>query len=304
MMVTNTSSNSYRYAMNQLFNIALGCALTVALCPAAQAQVASRLDRIAWEHGPAVVQVGDQATLNLPESFVFTHATGARKFLEIAQNPPDGDEVGVLAPEDLSWFAILRFSGDGHIREDEKDSLHADSILASFRQGTEESNEERKRRGWSTVSILGWVQAPHYDDRTHNLEYSLRGRQEDGEIVNHYTRILGRRGVMLVDFVTGMDNFQTQLVAFRQAMSGFSYTSGNDYLAFVQGDKVAQYGLTGLIVGGAAATAAQTGLFKYLWKLIVAVIVGMGALLKKLFSPCQPERQGLSTGGVFQERRY
>jgi hypothetical protein len=92
---------------------------------------------------------------------------------------------------------------------------------------------------------------------------------------------------MTVDFVAGMDSFQTQIVAFRQAMRGFTYTPGNNYLAFVQGDKVANIELTGLVVGGAAAIAAKAGLFKYLWKLIVAAVAGVGGLLKKLFSPRQ-----------------
>jgi len=51
----------------------------------------------------------------------------------------------------------------------------------------------------------------------------------------------------------------------------------------VKGDKVAEYGLTGLIVGGAAAVAAKAGVFKWLWKVILAGIVGIGAFFKKLF---------------------
>ena len=90
---------------------------------------------------------------------------------------------------------------------------------------------------------------------------------------------------MTVDFVAGIEGFQTQILAFRRAMQGFSYTPDNNYLAFVQGDKVAEYGLTGLVVGGAAAVASKAGVFKYIWKLIVASLAGLGTLLKKLFAP-------------------
>jgi uncharacterized membrane-anchored protein len=92
---------------------------------------------------------------------------------------------------------------------------------------------------------------------------------------------------MTVDFVAGPERFQTQIVAFRQAMRGFAYTPGNDYLAFVRGDKVAAYGLSALVIGGTGAVLAEAGLFKFLWKLIVAAVAGAGALLKKLFSPQQ-----------------
>jgi uncharacterized membrane-anchored protein len=53
-------------------------------------------------------------------------------------------------------------------------------------------------------------------------------------------------------------------------MQGFSYTSGNRYAEFMKGDKVAGYGLTALIAGGAAAAAVKTGLFAKLFKVIAA----------------------------------
>ena len=56
------------------------------------------------------------------------------------------------------------------------------------------------------------------------------------------------------------------------------------------GDKIAEYGLTALVVGGAGAAAAKAGLLKGLWKfllagwkLVIAAIVGLGALLKRIF---------------------
>ena len=59
----------------------------------------------------------------------------------------------------------------------------------------------------------------------------------------------------------------------------------------MKGDKVAEYGLTALVVGGAAAVATKVGLFKYLWKLllvgwklVVAALAGLGAALKRLFT--------------------
>ena len=117
--------------------------------------------------------------------------------------------------------------------------------------------------------------APHYNSSTHNLEWSLKGRDEDGQVVvNHYTRFLGRRGVMTVDFVAGIDNFSTQLVTFKGAMDGFAYTRDNSYLAFVQGDKLAEYGLTGLVVGGTAIRQGRA--VQILWKLIVAAFAAQG----------------------------
>ena len=281
-------SRTIHQKVNSIFTLGLAGMMSVALCQAVDAQETNAISQIAWQHGPAVVELGDQATMNLPKGFVFTGAGGATKFLELTQNPPSGRELGILASEDVSWFAILSFSKDGYVRDDEKDSLDANGMLVSIQQVTEEANKERKQRGWGSISVLGWMQPPHYDGSTHNLEWSIKGRDEDGQVVvNHFTRLLGRHGIMTVDFVADTASFQTQIVSFQQAMRGFAYTAGNSYSAFVQGDKVAEYGLSALVVGGATAVAANAGLFKYLYKLIVAAIVGIGGLLKKLFSSRQ-----------------
>ena len=49
-------------------------------------------------------------------------------------------------------------------------------------------------------------------------------------------------------------------------------------------DKLAEYGLTALVVGGGAAVLAQTGLLAKLWKPIAAFFVALGLGVKKLFS--------------------
>lgn len=61
-------------------------------------------------------------------------------------------------------------------------------------------------------------------------------------------------------------------------ISGFSYVQGKRYSDFTKGDKIAEYGLAGLIAVGGA------GLLIKFWKPLVALVVAAGAGLKKLFS--------------------
>jgi uncharacterized membrane-anchored protein len=46
---------------------------------------------------------------------------------------------------------------------------------------------------------------------------------------------------------------------------------------------VAEYGLTGLILGGGLLAAAKTGLLAKLWKPIAAGLFVVGAFLKRIF---------------------
>jgi len=89
---------------------------------------------------------------------------------------------------------------------------------------------------------------------------------------------------MSVTVVSGVVEMDSTIPAVRKVMEGFSYTPHNRYLAFVKGDKVAEYGLTALVVGGAAAAASKSGLLKWVWKLLLVAIVVVGGLIKKLFS--------------------
>lgn len=260
--------------------------------PVVFGQDPAEVAKISWEHGPTLSKLGTQAQVNVPKGFLFTDSEGSRKFAELNQNVPSGREVGVLAPDDLKWFVVFEFDESGYIKDDEKSSLDADAMLKSIQSANERGNEERKRRGWGTVTVLGWVHAPHYDESTSNLEWSTKAKDEQGNLVsNHNTRYLGRRGVMRVTLVTDPDALASTLLQYRKVMSGFSYTPDNSYRAFVKGDKVAEYGLTALVVGGAAAAAAKTGFLKSFWKLIVAALVGLGSLLKRLFSSKAPQSE-------------
>jgi uncharacterized membrane-anchored protein len=45
-------------------------------------------------------------------------------------------------------------------------------------------------------------------------------------------------------------------------LQNYSFNEGEKYSEFRSGDKIAEYGLSALIVGGAAAAAVKTGAFK------------------------------------------
>jgi len=244
---------------------------------------------IDWQDGPTVGQLGDLAEIKVPDGYRFAGKQGAQKFMELAQNPTSGRELGILVPatksEEDFWFIIFEFDDIGYVKDDEKDKLDADSILESFREGTESANELRKERGWPTMEVLGWQQAPFYDPKTNNLTWALRGKSSDStnESINYSVRLLGRKGAMSVDLVMGPHQTTAVVPQFEGLVSGFSYQSGQTYSEFKSGDKLAAYGLTALIAGGAGAVALKTGLLQKFWKLIVAAVIALIAGIKKFF---------------------
>jgi len=246
---------------------------------------------IEWQEGPVLGKLGDFAAVKVPEGFKFAGKDGAKRFLELTHNPPNGRETGVIIPanpeEGNFWFVIFEFDPVGYVKDEDKDKLDAAALLKSLTEGTEASNEVRKERGWEAFHIVGWHKPPFYDAKTNNLTWAIRGRgdkQGEDETINYSTRILGRRGTMNVDLVLGSGGVEATVPQFETILGGFEYVEGQRYAEFKAGDKIAEYGLAALITGGAAAVALKSGLLQKFWKLIVLGFVALAGVLKRAFA--------------------
>lgn len=244
----------------------------------------SPLDKVKWVHGPTQVNLGNIASVNLPEGYMFADADDTRNIImPLMETPSSGNELGFVMPSNAQWQALFQFSEEGYIKDDEKGSLNADAILNAIKKNTDITNEERKKRGWEVLTIVGWQQPPHYDSNTNNLEWAIRVQSVSGQAANYNTRLLGRKGVMSVTLVCDPLKLAEYTPDYKMILANYNFSTGNRYGEFVQGDKVAKYGLTGLMVGGAAAAAAKGGVFKWLWKVLLAAVIGIGAFFKKIF---------------------
>ena len=286
--------------MNRVIARLSGAAFVLLLSGTAWAQQQTeQKPAIEWKTGPSVGELGQFAQINVPEQFLFTDRKGTKTLLELTHNFPSGDEVGAIVPQGDSpadqWFVTFEFREVGFVRDDEKKEIDANALLESIRKGTEQANEERRKKGWPGFHIVGWEKPPYYDAVTNNLTWAIRGRGDSGsESVNHSVRLLGRRGTMDVDLVLPAEQYTANVGRFDGMMRGFAFREGHRYADFVKGDKVAAYGLTALIAGGAGVAAVKTGLLAKFWKaivvgllalkkLLVVLIVAVVAGLKKLF---------------------
>jgi uncharacterized membrane-anchored protein len=248
-----------------------------------QEQKPSVLDNIKWLQGPALGDLGTIAEVKVPEGYVFAGAQDAKVLMEAMQNPLSGSEMGFLAPATMEWYLLFEFDDTGYVKDDEKDSLNADAMMKSIKTGNEEGNKERQKREWATMTITGWEQPPRYNPETHNLEWAIRAESQGAPVINYNTRLLGRSGVMKATLVADPAILADTLVKAKGVINDFSFKTGQKYAEFRKGDKLAKYGLSALVVGGATAVAVKSGLFKWLWKLIVLAALAVGAFFKRIF---------------------
>jgi uncharacterized membrane-anchored protein len=235
--------------------------------------------KLSWQAGPTQGRIATQATIGVPDGYLFLDEKNTRRFLELNENPPmDGHYL--LAPGTLKWFSVFSFDPSGYVKDDEK--IDANALLKSLKESDGPSNERRKKLGMPLLYTDGWQVPPHYDRQTRRLEWGMRLRSQDGKmIVNYTSRLLGRSGVMSAILVSDVESLPENTEEFKTALREFSYVSGEQYSEFKKGDRVAEYGLAALILGGAAAVATKKGFWKPLVGIIIAALAGIKALFRR-----------------------
>ncbi len=249
------------------------------------AAIIQELQKLAWQRGPGEGAIAGKAKIHVPQGYVFLDDKNTRRFLELMGNPPrDGHYM--IAPANLDWFAVFTFDPVGYVKDDEK--IDADALLRSLKESDAPGNEERKRLGMAPIYTDGWHVPPHYDANTKRLEWGMRLRDDKGGIhINYTSRLLGRSGVMSAVLVSSPSTLSQDMSAFQGALGGYEFVGGEKYAEYKQGDRIAEYGLAALVLGGAAAAAAKAGwlkvIGKYLWLIIGGGLAGGWGLLKRLF---------------------
>lgn len=256
------------------------------------------LETYAWKSGPAPLSLPHGVEMQLPDGYRFLGMPEAGDLMKKLGNLYNENLLGLVISErpEEQFFVSLRFDEEGFIKDDEK--LDAKELLDAIRDGEEQYNEERKKLGFGSIHAEGWQEEPRYDRASHHVVWALNVRGEQGTSVNLNTRILGRKGYASVNLVTASDELATYRANGVAILRATTFAQGHRYEDFdASKDKVAEYGLTGLVLGGAGvgiAKAAKLGILAKFWKGflallvagkkgIVALFAAIAALARKLF---------------------
>jgi uncharacterized membrane-anchored protein len=232
---------------------------------------------------------GGKVKVKLPPEFQYLDPSNARKVMvDIYGNPPQvtgGD--GMIVPKGMKffggggWLAELKWKDDGYVKDDDFAKTNFNDMLNEMKEAYKRGSEERVKGGYGKMELAGWAQQPHYDRTTHKLYYAkLFTTDGPDQQLNYDIRILGRQGVLelsIMSFASQMSDIEAKAPAI---LGMVDFTDGNRYADYKPGtDKVAAYGIAGLIAGGVLAKA---GFFKvailFIGKFFKLIIVGVAAL--------------------------
>ena len=270
----------------------------------AQAEAAFKAASAALRPGPAEIPVAGQSTLKLPANFGFIPAQETRAVMQAMGNHPSNEIQGMIvstAGEKNNWFILVSYTSAGYIKDDDAKSWNADELLNNIREGTEETNKERKQRGIPEMEIVGWVEKPQYDASTQRLVWSIASHdkgQPSGPDngINYNTYVLGREGFVSMNLVTDSQAVEGLKPVAKELLAAMTFNDGKRYADFQPGsDKVAEYGLAALIAGVAAKKLGLLALigvfFAKFAKIIMLAVLGGGAVIAKLFKRKKDDAQ-------------
>ncbi len=260
----------------------------------AEAAAAFKAAEAAMTRGPADIKLADQAVIKIPEGQTFIPTAEAGRLLTVMGNRPGDGLLGLVMPlSDAEWIVVARNVKAGYVKDDDAKDWKADELLASLKEGTEETNKERRQRGIGEIDVIGWVQPPTYDAITHRLLWSLSSKPKGATDtanagINYNTYALGRDGYISLNLVTSLKNIERDRPVAHTLLAALNFNEGKRYADFnASTDKVAEYGLAALVAGVAAkklGLLAAVGVFLLkFWKIALLALAGIGAVAGKFF---------------------
>lgn len=245
-----------------------------------------------WIEGGQTVNLDTIATLDLDSEHLFLDGDNTRLMATDYEDFVSGLEVGSVfsMDENQTWAVFFDYEETGYIEDDEKGKIDKKALLKSFKQGTEEANKERPEG--ERFYVTGWDIEPFYDEQTHNLTWSILLEHDNGEVfLNYNTRLLTREGNISVVLVTEPENREADKKMLNEKiLSQLKVNDGKRYEDFDKStDKVAGYGLSALMLGGAGlAVAKKAGLlvvlltlFKKFGFILIAGIAAVWGFIRK-----------------------
>ncbi|MEL6429194.1 MAG: DUF2167 domain-containing protein [Planctomycetota bacterium] len=247
-------------------------------------------ERLEFEEGSVALASGE-AAFALPEGWAFLQARDARRVVEdLWDNPPDPTTIGFIDPPaaegrlQSDYGIIVSMELDGFIEDDDAADLDYGEMLESLQEGARAANPERIAAGYNSLELVGWAEPPHYDSASKKLYWAKELAIGDypENTLNYDVRVLGRRGALVLQAVAPMSAFDEVQEGMKVALAATSFNEGHRYSDFDPGmDKVAAYGIGGLIAGKMAAKVGFFAVIAKFGKLIVVAVIGAFVALKR-----------------------
>ena len=233
------------------------------------------MSQVNWVSGPQTINLADAANIDIPAGYRLTDVSGARLFLQAANNPVPKNLIGLLSTDSGKWWAVVEYTPEGYVKDADA-RIDAAAALKSLQAQTQNGS----------ITSMSWGSQPVYNPQTHSLAWSLQVNAASMQALNESVVLLGRRGYFQITAFHPVSLADAPSLA--QLAGNINFKDGERYSDYQSGDKVASVGMTDLVVGGPSETQVAANKFGgptavWIFSGIAVVILSGGAffLLKK-----------------------
>lgn len=257
-----------------------------------------------YQEGTISLQNGI-AEIAVPEGYKFLDGKQSAYVLTDLWGNPPAEVLGLLFPKDVdpisenfSYAVEVTYSEEGYIDDEDAKDIDYDDLLDEMQEDTAAANEERTKLGYPTMDLVGWASTPFYDAATNKLHWAkeLKFEGEDVNTLNYNIRVLGRKGFLNLNAIGTIDVLPQFKNDVDEILNSVAFTEGNTYADFDPDfDKVAAYGIGGLIAGKLLAKAGFFVVILKFWKVIAVGVVGLFSVFKnKILGRKEDEEDNVS----------
>ncbi|GAA4820261.1 DUF2167 domain-containing protein [Algivirga pacifica] len=234
--------------------------------------------------GSVIALKGDIADIVVPQGFKYLNPEQSKYILTEVWGNPNGETLGMLFKNDAGIFfddsyAInITYDESGYISDENANDMDYNELMEEMKASTAEENEARKEAGYGTMDIIGWASEPYYDPATKKLHWAkeLFFEGSDANTLNYNLMVLGRKGYLELNFISDIQQLDMVKNDIPAIIPNVNFKDGYRYDQFDASiDKVAAYGIGGLIAG---KILAKTGFFAILAKFGKVIFLGLAAI--------------------------
>ena len=276
---------------------------------AAMAKIDSLEAKLHYKTGTVVLENG-VATINIAPGFKFLDAADTKYVVEdLWGNLKGQNPLGMILPADsratiADYAFLVEYEAMGYVKDEDADDINYDDLLKNMKEETLKSNEERRKAGIPAMYLIDWAAKPHYDKQRKLLYWAKEFRVDSNEenTLNYDIRILGRKGVLVLQAVSGMSQLDSVNKNIDNILGMVSFNKGSRYEDFdSKVDNVAAWTIGGLVAGKLLAKAGILALVLKNIKLIILAIVGFGGAIWRRITGQKKKQQDLASGEIANE---
>jgi uncharacterized membrane-anchored protein len=256
-----------------------------------QFQIDSIEASLRYQHGVIKLKNGI-GSLKVPSGFKYLDDRQSNYVIsELWGHSDAGPSLGMLIPDSMgvlgadTWAFNVQYDEIGYVKDDDAGRIDYNQLLEEMRNDTQAASQARVEDGYPAIELIGWAARPSYDVTRKILHWAkeLKVGEDPEHTLNYHVRLLGRRGVLVLNAVASMHQFPQVNGHINKLLNIINFADGNRYADFnPDADEIAAYTVGSLVAGKMPAEARFPALLLKFWKVLAVVLIIAGGLLWRM----------------------